>query len=81
MSLIIGLPESLFLLDNKMFIQKADQKIASDMSLEALIALAEGDIDRNFTVEENGKTVGTISMKALLKALVRYDLSHEVSAR
>ena len=61
--------------------KKADQKIASDMSLEALIALAEGDIDRNFTVEENGKTVGTISMKAVLKALVRYDLSHEVSAR
>ena len=69
------------IMDSKGKPKKADKKIASNMSLEALIALAEGDIDRNFTVEENGKTVGTISMKAVLKALVRYDLSHEVSAR
>jgi hypothetical protein len=47
------------------------------MSLEGLIAQAEGDIDRNFAVEENGKRVGTISMKSVFKALVRYDLQSD----
>ena len=69
------------IMDSKGKSKKTDENVDSDMSLEALIALAEGDINRNFNVEEDGKPVGTISMKAVLKALVRYDLSHEVSAR
>lgn len=51
--------------------------VDSGMSLEGLIAQAEGDIDRNFAVEENGKRVGTISMKSVFKALVRYDLQSD----
>ena len=49
--------------------KKADKKIASNMALEALIALAEGDIERNFTVEEDGRTIGAISMKAVRRRL------------
>jgi hypothetical protein len=44
------------------------------MSLESLIAHAEGDIERSFAVHEDGGRVGTITMKAVFKALVRYDL-------
>ena len=54
--------------------RKSDPTIDASMSLEALIALAEGDIDRRFNVEDGGKVAGTISMKSVLKALVRYDL-------
>ncbi|MGC6484428.1 MAG: betaine/proline/choline family ABC transporter ATP-binding protein [Candidatus Puniceispirillales bacterium] len=57
--------------------KKSDETVDARISLEALIALAEGDINRNFTAQENGKTVGTISMKAVLKALVRYDLGDQ----
>lgn len=47
------------------------------MSLEALIAHAEGDIERVFSVQRDGKRVGTISMETVFKALVRYDLRQD----
>jgi glycine betaine/proline transport system ATP-binding protein len=49
-------------------------EVDAGMSLESLIAHAEGDIDRSFAVHEDDKRVGTITMKAVFKALVRYDL-------
>ena len=51
--------------------------VDAGMSLEALIAHAEGDIDRTFAVQKDGKRVGTISMKSVFKALVRYDLQQD----
>jgi glycine betaine/proline transport system ATP-binding protein len=50
-------------------------EVDAGMSLESLIAHAEGDIDRSFAVHEDGARVGTITMKAVFKALVRYDLA------
>ena len=49
-------------------------EVDGGMSLESLIAHAEGDIDRSFAVHEEDTRVGTITMKAVFKALVRYDL-------
>ena len=49
-------------------------EVDAGMSLESLIAHAEGDIDRSFAVHENGARVGSITMKTVFKALVRYDL-------
>ncbi|MGB1357012.1 MAG: SDR family oxidoreductase, partial [Candidatus Puniceispirillaceae bacterium] len=48
--------------------------VDANMSLESLIAHAEGDIDRSFAVHEDEDHVGSITMKAVFKALVRYDL-------
>jgi glycine betaine/proline transport system ATP-binding protein len=48
--------------------------VDSNMSLESLIAHAEGDINRSFAVHEGEKRVGTITMKEVFKAQVRYDL-------
>ena len=52
-----------------------DGAVDAGTSLEALIAHAEGDVDRIYAVTDGGKTVGSISMKAAFKALVRYDLA------
>jgi len=49
--------------------------VDAGLSLEALIAHAKGDIDRTYTVQQDGKPVGTISMETVFKALVRYDLN------
>jgi len=51
--------------------------VDAGMSLEALIAHAEGDIERVFSVQRDGKRVGTISMETVFKALVRYDLRQD----
>jgi glycine betaine/proline transport system ATP-binding protein len=53
--------------------QSGNEKIDAAMTLETLIAHAGGSANRIFTVTDGRKTVGTISMKAVLKALVRYD--------
>ncbi len=61
-------------MQNDMKTKPTHGSVKGGMSLEELIAKAEGDIDRIFSVETNGKRVGSISMKSVFKALVRYDL-------
>lgn len=48
-----------------------------NMSLEALIAHAEGDTTRTYAVQKDGRNVGVICMNTLFKALVRYDLQED----
>ena len=48
--------------------------VNADISLEALIAIAEGDTNRSYDVEDGGKSIGTISMQEVFQALVRYDI-------
>jgi glycine betaine/proline transport system ATP-binding protein len=59
--------------------QRTDETIDSKMTLEALIAHSKGDANRKFIVAEGDKMVGTISMRAVLKALVRYDLGKMIT--
>lgn len=51
--------------------------VNADISLEALIAIAEGDTSRSYEVEDEGKAIGTISMEDVFQALVRYDIRQE----
>ena len=50
--------------------------VNADTSLETLIAIAEGDTNRSYEVEDGGNTIGTISMQEVFQALVRYDIQH-----
>ena len=56
-------------------------QIESTESLETLIAHAEGRHDKRYDVVEDGNVVGTITMKDVLKALVRLDLKGEITMR
>ena len=50
--------------------------VNANISLETLIAIAEGDTSRSYEVEDGGNTVGTITMYEVFQALVRYDIKH-----
>jgi glycine betaine/proline transport system ATP-binding protein len=67
-------------MDRKGKHEKSNEKIDAKMTLETLIAHSKGNINRKFTVTEDGNKVGTISMRAVLRALVRYDLSKNITA-
>ena len=51
--------------------------VNANISLETLIAIAEGDTSRSYEVEDGGNTIGTISMQEVFQALVRYDIQHK----
>ena len=50
-------------------------EIDQEETLEQVIALAGGDISKNYLVKSNGQKVGVLRMTNLLKALVQNDLS------
>ena len=62
------------IMDPELSTRAGQAVVDAGMSLESLIACSEGDISRSYIVEEGGAAVGTITMQAVFRALVRYDL-------
>ncbi len=49
---------------------QVDGEVDADISLERLIALSDGDTHKSYRVVENGKPLGLVDMRQVVKALV-----------
>ena len=61
--------------------KKVDGSIDAGETLEQLITMADGKTDKIYAVTEGDKVIGHLPMPDVYKALVRYDLKHEVASK